>query len=255
MKSPISYYRKYFGLPLKAAVVATLLACSGLSGGGGVPGAAGPGGAVGVSGSSGGGETPPMIGSVAKNNPEGVLSAPADDSFLGDCDPKAILYYGSDYKNVFDTAIQKSVTVNQFDDKPFSDKYNIVSVFGALLKGLQVRVVYIDAAGGNYAYRDFSLNGTAALNEISVEYENPANASRIEVHYIPGVKSTSTDPDAPGCSYPKTENFSESWTHLNAGQFDEMTKKNYKVFLAAFDIALFHRLDRPDLPALDAIAP
>ena len=243
--------RKLLGPISIGATFFALLACAGVgsSGGGGTPGAA-PGGAVGSTGSTSGQIPGPIAGPVARTNPEGVLSAPADDSFLEDCDPKAMLFYGADYKTAFDTATEKSVKVNLFDDKPFVGKFNIVSIFGASLKNLQVRVLYLDAAGSSYAYRDFLLSGTPDRQEITVEYSAPANASRIELYYIPGVKSKGGGPDDPGCVYPKTENFSEGWTVMNAAQFEELSKKNTKAFLAAFEIWLFHRLDRPDLPDL-----
>ena len=192
---------------------------------------------------------------MARNSPEGVLSAPADDSFLGDCDPKAVLFYGPGYKNEFDAATQKSVAYNLIDGNPFAQDFNIISAFGGVLKDLQIRVVYLDSAGGSYAFRDFQLTGTTIdRNELHVEYDHPASGSRIEVYYIPGVKTPSSDPDKAACRYPKTDNFSEGWTPLNSTQFEEMTKKNYKAFLAAFDILVYQKLDRPDLPDIGEVS-
>ncbi|MCC6272723.1 MAG: hypothetical protein IT572_04595 [Deltaproteobacteria bacterium] len=235
--------------------VLALSYCSGMSGspggtaGGGAVGEAPGGGAI-TSGGSGTGSAPlPVSAPAAAASGGGVLSSPADDDLLEGCDPKAFLFLGKDLKKMFEGDFEAGLPWHQIADKPFIGNFGIMAMGGVNVSGMQVRALRISPDKGKVSYRDYTLNQTSpGQHPFTVEFEAPAAGERLELFYYPLEKIMNDNPEIPECVPVKTKDFAESWVSLSAADFAAGPGKRWKIPLGAFNIELYYRFERPDLP-------
>lgn len=251
----VSLIQKIRNLTAMALGVLALSYCSGMSGspggtaGGGAVGEAPGGGAI-TSGGSGTGSAPlPVSAPAAAASGGGVLSSPADDDLMEDCDPKAFLFMGKDLTKMFEGDFEAGLPWRQIADKPFVGNFGVMAMGGVNVTGMQVRVLRVSPDKGKVSYRDYLLNQTSpGQHPFTVEFEAPAAGERLELYYYPLQKAVDEKPEDPACVPVKTKDFSESWVSLSAADFAAGPGKRWKIPLGAFNIELYYRFDRPDLP-------
>lgn len=254
----VSLFQKIRHLSAIAFGVWALCQCSGMSGspggtaGGGAVGEA-PGGAALSSGGNGTGPASlPVSGPVAAASGGGVLSSPADDDLMGDCDPKAFLLYEKDYSKMFEADFEAGLPWRQIADKPFVGNFSVVAMGGVKVPGMQVRAVRISPDKSKIQFRDYSLSQTLPPHHpITVEFSDPTAGERLELYYFPLREAKDEKPEDPACVAVKTKDYSEAWVTMSFADYAADPGKLWKIPLGAFNIELFYRLDRPDLLDLD----
>ncbi len=233
--------------------------CSGMSGspgggtaGGGAVGEAPGGGAI-TSGGSGTGSAPlPVSAPAAAASGGGVLSSPADDDLMGDCDPKAMLLYDKDYAKQFDADFETGLPWQQASGQPFLGNFSVVAMGGASVPGMQVRAVRISADKSKVQYRDFLLSQSLPPHHpITVEFAGPAAGERLELYYFPLREAKDEGPDDPACIPIKSRDFTEIWVAMSAADYAAGPGRLFRIPLAAFNLQLIYKIERPYLPEFD----
>lgn len=218
-----------------------MAACSGMGGGASAPGASGAGTYEGGALDS---------GPAALNSPNqaagGVLSAPADDELLGNCDIWTFLFYGKELDQQFGSSEDLPWPLGF--GSPFSETFLIRSISDRPME-LQVRVFHVSADGNTVRYRDYSLTNAGATGaKLTVEIEGVAHGDRIQILIPHGVK-TLLEGGEETCVYLKDKSFKPEWTASHS----EELKKNLglRVRIAGFAI----QVEVPALPLAPGVTP
>ncbi|HEX5034067.1 MAG TPA: hypothetical protein VFW62_06265 [bacterium] len=221
--------------------VLVLAACSGMGGGASAPGASGAGTYEGGALDS---------GPAALNSPNqaagGVLSAPADDELLGNCDIWTFLFYGKELDQQFGSSEDLPWPVAF--GSPFAETFLIRSISDYPME-LQVRVFHVSADGNAVRYKDYNLTNAGATGaKLTVEVEGAANGDRIQILIPHGIKSP-LESGEETCVYLKDKNFKPEWTPSNP----EELKKNLgnRVRIAGFVL----QIEVPALPVAPGAIP